>query len=72
MVENRPGGSGNSEPTPVAKAEPDGYTLLFVLDNPLTVNPVALPQARLRFVGGFCDRCGRELSLTLVVHPPSQ
>ena len=70
VVENRPGASGNIGTDAVAKAEPDGYTLLFVLDTPLTVNPRL--YARLAFdpvrdlttistVASF--------SLTLVVHP---
>src|SRR5690348_6277137 len=39
VVENRPGASGNIGTDAVAKAAPDGYTLLLVLDTPLTVNP---------------------------------
>ena len=70
VVENRPGASGNIGTDAVAKAEPDGYTLLFVLDTPLTAHPTL--YAKLAFdpvrdfepisaVAGF--------SLTLVVHP---
>src|SRR5258707_8218888 len=39
VVENRPGAAGNLGADAVAKAAPDGYTLLLVLDTPLTVNP---------------------------------
>jgi tripartite-type tricarboxylate transporter receptor subunit TctC len=39
IVENRPGASGNLGTEAVARAAPDGHTLLFVLDTPLTVHP---------------------------------
>src|SRR5690348_6376975 len=39
IVENRPGASGNVGTDAVAKAEPDGYTLMLVPETPLTVNP---------------------------------
>jgi tripartite-type tricarboxylate transporter receptor subunit TctC len=70
VVENRPGASGNIGTDAVAKAEPDGYTLLLVLDNPLTVHPTLYPKlafdprrdfAAISTVASF--------SLTLVVHP---
>src|SRR5919201_5198092 len=38
IVENRSGGGGNTGADSVAKAEPDGYTLLFTAPGPLTVN----------------------------------
>jgi len=38
IVENRTGGGGNTGSDSVAKAEPDGYTLLFTAPGPLTVN----------------------------------
>ena len=69
--ENRPGGSGNVGTDAVAKAAPDGYTLLFVLDNPLTVNPslyAKLPFDPLRDFAPIATAAS--LSLTLVVHPP--
>jgi tripartite-type tricarboxylate transporter receptor subunit TctC len=71
VVENRPGGSGNVGTDGVAKAAPDGYTLLFVLDNPLTVNPslyAKLPFDSLRDFAPIATAAS--LSLTLVVHPP--
>jgi tripartite-type tricarboxylate transporter receptor subunit TctC len=70
VVENRPGASGNIGTDAIAKAEPDGYTLLLVLDNPLTVHPTLYPKlafdprrdfAAISTVASF--------SLTLVVHP---
>ena len=39
IIENRPGAAGNLGTEAVARAEPDGHTLLMVLDTPLTVNP---------------------------------
>lgn len=39
IVENRAGASGNIGAAYVARAEPDGYTLLFTLDTVFTVNP---------------------------------
>ncbi len=38
IVENRSGGGGNTGSDSVAKAEPDGYTLLFTAPGPLAVN----------------------------------
>ena len=38
IVENRSGGGGNTGADWVAKAEPDGYTLLFTAPGPLAVN----------------------------------
>jgi tripartite-type tricarboxylate transporter receptor subunit TctC len=39
IIDNRPGAAGNIGTDAAAKAAPDGHTLLFVLDTPLTVNP---------------------------------
>jgi tripartite-type tricarboxylate transporter receptor subunit TctC len=39
VVENKPGAGGNVGADYVAKAAPDGYTLLFALDTTFTVNP---------------------------------
>ena len=39
VVEARSGAGGNIAADLVSKAEPDGYTLLFVLSSTLTVNP---------------------------------
>ena len=69
LVENRAGATGNVGMDAVARAQPDGYTLLWMLDSMLTVNPVVFPQfgepmERLRPI-----RSVTETTATLVVHP---
>lgn len=39
IVENLAGAGGNIGAGNVARAEPDGYTVLFTIDTPLTMNP---------------------------------
>src|ERR1044072_4792220 len=38
IVENRAGAGGNTGAESVAKADPDGYTLLFTAPGPLVIN----------------------------------
>ena len=47
MIDNKPGAGGTIGAAQVAKAAPDGYTLL-VHSSGHTVNPVDLRQSRLR------------------------
>ena len=70
IVENRAGVAGNLGTEAVAKALPDGHTLLLVLDTPLTAHPVLYPKlpfdperdfVPISIVAGF--------SQMLVVHP---
>ncbi len=70
MVENRPGGSGNIGTDAVAKAAADGYTLLLVLDTPLTINPWLYAKLAFDPVQDFTPiSTVASFSLTLVVHP---
>lgn len=41
VIDNRPGAGGNIGTAAVAKAAPDGYTLLYVLNTTMAVNPHA-------------------------------
>jgi tripartite-type tricarboxylate transporter receptor subunit TctC len=70
VVENRPGASGNIGTDAVAKAMPDGYTLLLNLDTPLTVNPTLYAKLAFDPVRDFAPiSTVASFSLTLVVHP---
>ena len=70
VVENRPGASGNIGTDVVAKADSDGYTLLFVLDTPLTVNPTLYAKLAFDPIRDFKTiSSAASFSLTLVVHP---
>jgi len=70
IVENRPGATGNLGSDLVAKAAPDGHTLLVTLSTSLTVNPWLYrtmpfdPQRDLRPISILTSN-----SQTLVVHP---
>jgi tripartite-type tricarboxylate transporter receptor subunit TctC len=70
IVDNRPGASGNIGTDAVAKAEPDGYTLLLVPETPLTVNPALYPKLSFDPVKDFATiSVVASFSLMLVVHP---
>lgn len=43
VVENKPGGGGSVGTTLITAAKPDGYTLGFVWNSPLTTSPHSLP-----------------------------
>jgi tripartite-type tricarboxylate transporter receptor subunit TctC len=69
VVENRPGAAGNLGTDAVAKATPDGYALLLVLDTPLTVNPWLYAKLAFDPVRDFAPiSTVASFSLTLVVH----
>jgi tripartite-type tricarboxylate transporter receptor subunit TctC len=70
IVENRAGAAGNLGSNLVAKAAPDGYTLLVVLNTTLTVNPSlykTMPFDPLRDLRPISILTSN--SQTLVVHP---
>jgi tripartite-type tricarboxylate transporter receptor subunit TctC len=70
IVENRPGASGNLGTEAVAKAPADGYSLLFVLDTPLTVNPALFDKLAFDPFRDFTPISAvASFSLTLVAHP---
>lgn len=46
IIDNRPGAGGGLGAEAVAKSPPDGYTVLFGTNGPLTVNPVLQPKLR--------------------------
>ena len=69
LVENRLGAGGSIGMDAVARAQPDGLTLLWALDSMLTVNPIVYPKfgeplERLRPIAIV----GENVS-TLAVHP---
>ena len=53
LVENKPGAAGNIGADLVAKAKPDGYTLLVDLMNPHVANPVLYSNLPFRGVDDF-------------------
>jgi tripartite-type tricarboxylate transporter receptor subunit TctC len=70
IVENRPGASGNVGTDAVAKAEPDGYTLMLVPETPLTVNPGLYSKLAFDPAKDFAAiSIPASFSLMLVVHP---
>ncbi len=70
VVENRPGAAGNIGAEYVAKAKPDGYTLLVDLMNPHVSNPWLYSNLRFRGVEDFTPiALLGYVTTTLVVNP---
>jgi tripartite-type tricarboxylate transporter receptor subunit TctC len=69
IVDNRPGASGIPGMQAVARAEPDGHTLLMAAPS-FTMNASLLPNANYDPVGDFTPiiECARD-SMALAVHP---
>jgi len=71
VVENKPGASGNIGAQLVAKSEPDGYTLLLVLDGTLVINPHVYEQIGFDALNDFAPIAKIGDSIIIVVANPS-
>ncbi len=70
VVENRPGAGGTIGHEAVAKAAPDGYTLLFSAAGPLAVTPHTYPKLGYEPIRGFAPvKLVATAPLLLVVNP---
>jgi tripartite-type tricarboxylate transporter receptor subunit TctC len=70
VVENRAGASGNIGTEAVAKAAPDGYTLLLGFDGTMVINPHVFPKLTWDTLRDFqpVTKLG-DATLILVAHP---
>lgn len=70
IVDNRPGASGNIGTQLVARAEPDGHTLLLAFDGTLAINPHVFERVPFDSVRDFLPvgKIG-DAALILVAHP---
>jgi len=70
IVDNRPGASGNIGSAFVARAEPDGYTLLVGSMSTHAMNPALMPSMPFRGVEDFTPIARlADVINTMVVHP---
>ncbi len=69
IIENRPGASQNLGAEAVARAEPDGYTLLATPQGPLTVGPSMFAKLNFDASAFVPVTVMAQLPYVLVVHP---
>lgn len=70
VIDNRPGAGGNIGTDAVAKATPDGYTLLMVTNAPLTVNIALYKHIKYDPLRDFASVIVSSFSsMVLAVHP---
>jgi tripartite-type tricarboxylate transporter receptor subunit TctC len=70
LVENRPGASGNVGSAIVAKAPPDGYTILFGSMSTHAMNPALMPSMPFDGVADFSPLAMLAfVTNTMVIHP---
>ena len=69
FVESKPGAAGNIGTDFVAKAAPDGYTLLMGIDTPFTVNPTLYPTMPFKTTDLKPVAIIASSSLMFAVHP---
>jgi len=70
VMENRPGAGGNVGLDALAKAAPDGYTVAWIVDFNVTVNPVLYPKMPYDVEKDIQPICTYAIcDVALVVHP---